>query len=82
MSKQPEEALRLADALDRDRFDEPHGAAAELRRLHAVNGGLLEALKSIESMYDYKASIGELTSRLYEACCISRAAINKAGDVK
>ena len=33
MSEQPE-ALRLADALDRLEFDEPHGAAAELRRLH------------------------------------------------
>ena len=29
------EALRLADALDAHQFDEPHAAAAELRRLHA-----------------------------------------------
>jgi hypothetical protein len=29
------EALRHADKLDRLEFDEPHGCAAELRRLHA-----------------------------------------------
>jgi hypothetical protein len=41
------EALRLADFLD-DQYDPSHNleeAAAELRRLHAVNQELLEALK-------------------------------------
>jgi uncharacterized coiled-coil DUF342 family protein len=36
MTAQPE-ALRLADLLDAHQFDEPHAAAAELRRLHAEN---------------------------------------------
>ena len=40
MNNQPE-ALRLADALDEHQFDEPHAAAAELRRLHALNEDLL-----------------------------------------
>jgi len=46
MNDQPE-ALRLADFLD-DQYDPSHNleeAAAELRRLHALNGELLEALK-------------------------------------
>jgi hypothetical protein len=34
MTAQPE-ALRLAALLDAHQFDEPHAAAAELRRLHA-----------------------------------------------
>jgi hypothetical protein len=44
------EALRLADFLD-DQYDPSHNleeAAAELRRLHALNGELLKALKEIE----------------------------------
>ena len=50
MSKQPT-ALRLADALDDEfvqgRISNHTGrkAAAELRRLHALNGELLKALK-------------------------------------
>jgi hypothetical protein len=36
MTTQPE-ALRLAALLDAHQFDEPHAAAAELRRLHAEN---------------------------------------------
>jgi restriction endonuclease S subunit len=45
MTTQPE-ALRLADALD-GAFPEAYAssAAAELRRLHAANSELLEALK-------------------------------------
>ncbi len=49
MSKQPE-ALRLADALacqveiGGGDLDELEQAAAELRRLHALNGELLEAV--------------------------------------
>jgi hypothetical protein len=51
MSKQPT-ALRLADALEAWTLGKPtrhHKAAAELRRLHALNGELLEALKLIAS---------------------------------
>jgi hypothetical protein len=44
MSKQPE-ALRLADCLDDVTCNTPHPAAAELRRQHALNGELLEALQ-------------------------------------
>jgi hypothetical protein len=47
MTTQPE-ALRLADALSRNCYDEsltPLQAAHELRRLQAVNQELLEALK-------------------------------------
>jgi hypothetical protein len=45
-------ALRLADFLD-DQYDPSHNleeAAAELRRLHALNGELLEALKLAQSI--------------------------------
>ena len=89
MSKQPE-ALRLADALEND-LDQYDGlslpkssqsiadkAAAELRRIHAVNGELLEALESIAGMYDYEASACDLASRLYEARCIANTIITKA----
>ena len=51
MTKQSE-ALRLADALDAHQFDEPHAAAAELRRLHAQRDALLEALKLIVEFVD------------------------------
>jgi hypothetical protein len=48
VSEQPE-ALRLADWLDADACDlqTPRLAAAELRRLHAVNAELLERLKVV-----------------------------------
>ena len=51
MSKQPE-ALRSADALDLAPYSSPctNDAAAELRRLHEVNGELLEALKYARRM--------------------------------
>ena len=47
MTTQPE-ALRLAECLDEPLYlmhGQAHQAAAELRRLHALNGELLEALK-------------------------------------
>jgi hypothetical protein len=77
MSNQPE-ALRLADALDN-----PPGAplfievAAELRRLHAVNADLLEALRNIVNLWDHHASAhGDgIIYPLHEA---ARAAIAKA----
>ncbi len=53
MTTQPE-ALRLADALDEwcgpGRWTKPRYAAAELRRLHALNAELLEALKLAQSI--------------------------------
>jgi len=39
------EALRLADALDRQFLHVCEPAAAELRRLHTINAQLLEALE-------------------------------------
>ena len=48
MSEQSE-ALRLADTLEKMPLDEcDHEAAAELRRLHALNAELVEALREIE----------------------------------
>ena len=51
-TKQPE-ALRLADYLaDRNRLDITcDEAAAELRRLHALNQELLEALKAVQKCH-------------------------------
>ena len=46
MTRQPE-ALRLADALEEKDYPPRRAAAAELRRLHAVNAQLLEALEWI-----------------------------------
>lgn len=60
MNEQPE-ALRLADLLNTNFWDgkcglaEREEAAAELRRLHEVNQGLLEALKAIvEYSHDWE----------------------------
>ena len=39
------EALRLADLLDAHQFDEPHAAAAELRRLVAENESLRQIVE-------------------------------------
>jgi hypothetical protein len=63
-------ALRLADFLD-DQYDPSHNleeVAAELRRLHALNGELLEALKN----YVDGCSLG------VNAAEVARAAIAKA----
>ena len=88
MSKQPE-ALRLADALEND-LDQYDGlslpkssqsiadkAAAELRRLHAVNGELRKALRDIEfvATLDDKCSPDSQTWRLISNV---NAAITKA----
>lgn len=47
------EALRLADELDAAPYSSQctNAAAAELRRLHAVNQELLEALKDMNARY-------------------------------
>jgi hypothetical protein len=53
MTAQPE-ALRLADLLDAHQFDEPHAAAAELRRLHGLDFALRnceQALKNMATKY-------------------------------
>ncbi len=76
MSTQPE-ALRLADYLD---LDGKHKCADELRRLHAVNAELLEALKRLV----YQDSSGnwrvvQLNGQVTE---IVSAAIAKAEGVK
>ena len=42
---QQTEALRLADALTEKEYPPRRAAAAELRRLHAVNAQLLDALE-------------------------------------
>lgn len=49
VNKQPE-ALRLADAYEATGLSGHIKAAAELRRLHALNAELLEALQTIMRM--------------------------------
>jgi hypothetical protein len=51
MTQQPE-ALRLADALEEKEYPPRRAAAAELRRLHAVNAQLLEALSRLVEIED------------------------------
>jgi hypothetical protein len=51
MTKQSE-ALRLADALEGKEYPPRRAAAAELRRLHAVNAMLLEALEAAVTYFD------------------------------
>jgi hypothetical protein len=82
MTTQPE-ALRLADFLD-DQYDPSHNleeAAAELRRLHAVNQELLESLRltSIDCQYLHHAHKDR--HLLFEECPVVariNAAIAKA----
>ena len=54
LNKQIPEALRLAYWLERDGANcQMHlDAAAELRRLHAVNQELLAALKALEELFN------------------------------
>jgi hypothetical protein len=56
------EALRLAQELDAYHTRSCHKeAAAELRRLHAVNAELSEALKDMHSAWKYiRATLGDL----------------------
>lgn len=80
--KEQPEALRLADALD---FGDSisvkanaDNAAAELRRLHALNQELLEALNTcVCAMQDYQAGIG-ITEMFDAGERLGRAAIAKA----
>jgi hypothetical protein len=88
MNKQPE-ALRLADVLDHvelrpSDYKDVDKAAAELRRLHALNGELLEALRVFVSCsVTVSTEIDERGHRwteayLDQALPIARAAIAKA----
>lgn len=52
MSTQQPEALRLADILDFGSRQFNAEASAELRRLHALNAELLEALKELVEAYE------------------------------
>lgn len=68
-----DEALRLADALDRLQFlsSWDKDAAAELRRLHATNQELLDALRKIAGQH------GNWTNGIWVAN-VALAAIAKA----
>ncbi len=83
MTTQPE-ALRLADDLEIDYFGEvvPYKAAAELRRLHAVNAELLEALRWIERRCPAQLLQQDLhrihMEAAHDAGACARAAIAKA----
>ncbi len=95
MSDQPE-ALRMADTLETQAltFRDKADAAAELRRLHAVNAELLAALKSAAEYLHDKSGCLWLSSDFQRGCrcsedCSSiavwkqaRAAIAKAEEPK
>jgi hypothetical protein len=55
--------------------DARHAAAELAAEYEAGVAQLVEALESIESMYDDETSVGELSNRLYEARGICRAAL-------
>jgi hypothetical protein len=85
MTTQPE-ALYLADVLEVDKWHisgvTAQSAADELRRLHAVNAELLEALKiCVCAMQDYQAGIG-ITEMFDKGERMGRAAIATAEGVK
>jgi hypothetical protein len=78
MADKPED-LRLADALETRAiiFRDKAEAAAKLRRLHALNGELLEALKSARPYVS--AALAETGSAdAYRAECQVDIAIAKA----
>ena len=79
MSAQPK-ALIVANWLesdyDCDDLDDMHeDAANELRRLHAANANLVEALEFVEGLYSHDSSVGSNSLSLYEACCIARGTL-------
>ncbi len=83
MTTQPE-ALRLADLIDSGLKNAAHHeeAAAELRRLHAVNADLLQALKdatdAIEHWGTYATDYFQKKWDLQSDINAARAAIAKA----
>lgn len=65
MSTQQPEAMRLAEILASfHEEDEVRPMAAELRRLHAVNAELLEALKAAQSFIDIISPFDGEVSRM------------------
>jgi hypothetical protein len=82
MTAQPE-ALRLAALLDAHQFDEPHAAAAELRRLHAENEYIRSALKGWIKENSPGGWIGDLRAQrdaLLEALKEAAEALEIAAD--
>ena len=85
MADQPE-ALRLADVLDHvelrpSDYKDVDKAAAELRRLHALNGELLEALKSTHALLQaalFIVSDAEARAIARQQLDVNRAAIARA----
>jgi hypothetical protein len=71
-------ALRAANDLDKMWL---HSYAAELRRLHAVNAELLEALDTLTAVVGLTPVAGNKVA-LQEAFDLARAAIAKATEVK
>jgi hypothetical protein len=71
MSEQPE-ALRLADWCKTWNTQQHDKAAAELRRLHTLNGELLEALKEMLEVWEEDPAYGATHADK------ARAAIKKA----
>ncbi len=65
MTTQPE-ALRLADVLGRGRYYERR-AAAELRRLHAVNQELLVALCCVRDMVGHPDNLAFIDAAVAKA---------------
>jgi hypothetical protein len=82
MTEKPE-ALRLAAELSKSHLNHHvnHAAAAELRRLHAVNAELLEALKQHGAHHgncDYMILLTSLPPMRKPCSCGLHAAIAKA----
>ena len=81
------EALRLADAIDpltRKSLDNLTcaSAATELRRLHALNAELVEALRSLVTATE-GVSINDYNEEAHDiAVSRARAALTKAGESK
>ena len=80
MSDKQPEALRLADDLETLRMNTATNdqAAAELRRLHAVNQALLEALQSILDMCNEDSHARDYASRQTEIRGTAIVALRKA----
>jgi len=81
MSDKQPEALSLADAIDHGCDFPPtlSDAAAELRRLHALNAELVEALESIVALRHTESNEWDAVERLIpDMCDIAKAAIAKA----
>ena len=77
MNEQPE-ALRLADALTEKEYPPRRAAADELRRLHAVNAQLLEALDYFMQCVEQSAHLDARIGFMGGAFDKARAAIAAA----